>query len=611
MGILDVPQPRVDTDVPRQPLKREEPLEILERQAPRQPLEPEVRPNESFSSSSDEEGDAASDGQEMHIDAARTRSKRFMGPQDVHFQKWKRLIPEGCRPFTVVRKWHEFKMERASGNKRPDQQVNNMGYVNRFMAHCDFQDYDWKSITPTMVSRHDAELSKHFEANTLARIFKTILDFWKWARKNRYIRSAHYDRVAMYLNGFLKSTRKDIKERNSKLCVDEDENLPDPVVLQEFEQSEYVTLLRESFRASPFSLLYDMACCLIVLCSFINVPRYSVFHNIRVKDIEDAFTDDGIDYTITVPDETSRLAGCRSGKPAFITVSKDIYDDLCLYSRTLRDVFKFMDPSATIFRNRAGEPVNTNRLGKMAKLAWKKAGMKVPMSMTILRRLNYKYYGIHEERREAERVYNQLRAYFSQPTATVTSAEVSNDSVDVSNDSAEVSNASFFADTGFRVQHQESTESAKTEVESTASSTPLSLPEPQISPKPEMPALSIAPQSATKEMAHVSPASIARPMAHNSKYVPIIQFTSPAKNKRRTRLVPEKRHEIQEAYRDVILDYMMQPFRSVPIQLIRDLREGRWPELTEMQLRDIVRNMVKVQRKQDIIDNPDDYMCSE
>lgn len=608
VGMLDVPRPRVERDGPRQPLEMEEPMEILERQVRRQPLEPEVRSNASFLSSSDEEGDTDSDGQEMDIESTRTKSKRFMGPQDVHFQKWKRLIPEGCRPFTVVGKWNKFRMGRAGGSKRPDQQVNNMGYVNRFMADCDFQDFGWKSITPSMVSRHDAELSKHFKANTVARIHQSILDFWVWARNNRYIRRAHYDTVKEYLDGFLRSARKDIIE-NSKRRVDEAENLPGPEVLQEFEQSEYVTKLRESFRASPSLFLYDMACCLVLLCSFFNVARISVFHNIRFKDVENASTDDGIDYTITVPDKTSGLAGCRSGKAAFITVSKDKYDDLRLYSRTLRDIFKLVDPSATVFRNRAGKPVDTNKLGKMAKRAWTKAGMKVPMSMTILRKLTIvqgrmsapsmassiesqlchrestadQYYAIHDDRQRAQKVCSHLRAPFSKPSATVTSAEVSNDLAEVSNDS-------FFADTGFQVPHQESPV-----IESPASSAPP--PEPQGSPMPEMPQL--------------SPSPIARPMAHYSKDVPIISFTSPAKYKQRTRLDPAKRHEIQEAYREVILDYMMQPSRSVPIQLIRDVREGRWPELSEMQLRDIVRNMVKAKRKQDIIDNPDDYMHTE
>ena len=50
--------------------------------------------------------------------------------------------------------------------------------------------------------------------------------------------------------------------------------------------------------------------------------------------------------------------------------------------------------------------------------------------------------------------------------------------------------------------------------------------------------------------------------------------------------------EIREALRNVILHYMTNPFRSVPIQTVRDIRDGRFMEYDDKQLTEIVRNMV-------------------
>lgn len=105
-----------------------------------------------------------------------------------------------------------------------------------------------------------------------------------------------------------------------------------------------------------------------------------------------------------------------------------------------------------------------NKLGKMATLAWTKAGTKVPISMTILRKLTtvqgrmsdpsmaisisrqlchrksttYQCYTIHDDRQEALEVYRHLRASFFKPTVTVTSA-------------MELSTASFFSDSGLEL----------------------------------------------------------------------------------------------------------------------------------------------------------------
>lgn len=419
----------------------------------------------------------------------------------------------------------------------------------------------------------------------------------------------------------------------------------------------------------------------------------SVLHNIRFKDVDNADTDDGEEYTITIgKHETSGVAGGRSKKAAFITVSKDIYNDLLLYSRTIRDIYKYLDPTATVFRNRAGEPVTTNRIGKMAKAAWKKAGMTVNINMTILRKLCMiqgrkadpsmassiarqlchrvstadDYYAVHDDRQEAKRVYRHLKASFSKPTATVTSAEA----LHKVGDSCSFSGQSL--DTTLPAgQNATDSETIRTDNQSTITAdsdiippsitgetspeftaTPLNLypfvrlrrlkpsqisslieentdeeaaeqtaplsPEPEQtpvrqmpeqSPVRQMPVLSPAPKSAERSMPVLSSVIHRSPLqAHHSKYVSAIQFNTQPKYKVRTNLDPAKRHEIREAYQEVILEYMMLPFRSVPIDAIRFYRDGRWPELSELQLRDIVRNVVKSARREDIRNNPDDYL---
>lgn len=691
---------RLEQQLPRPPMERQAPREPRETEALVPPQVPRVRYNPVVYSS-DEEDTAASDREEVDVvmeEETETR-KRFMGPADVHFTKWQRLIPANCKPFTVVQQWHEFRVQRAGGSKKEEHQKNSMHYVNRFLAHCDFSNCNWRSVTPSMVTKHDAELARHFEAGTVSRILQTILDFWTWARNNKYLRRSHYDSVREYLEGCLRSSRKDVDIRNTQRRVEEAANLPEPDVLGKFENSEYVKKLRESFRTSPFIFLYDMACCIIVLCSFYNGPRVSVFHNLRIKDVENASTDDGLVYTLTVgKHKTSGRAGGRSKKAAFITLSKDKYLDLLLYTKTVRDVYKYIDPTAPVFRNRNGEPVSTNLLGKMAKTAWKKAGMEGSMSMTVLRKLTTvqgrktdpgmagsiarqlchrqstgdQYYAVHDDRAEAVRVYHHLKASFSKPTATITSAEAEQQLHDPFSLSGTGTNTPVEPETisESTLTEQQSILTADSDIippsdkgESLPRFTatkfninptirlrrlrpkeielgrvleepqdddapPAPLPEPPLTvqevepqhtplpppplpvPSPQMPVLSPAPQM--KEMPVLSPAlQKPQPLAHLSKYVPVVQFTPTANYKKRVRVDPAKRHEIREAYQEIILEYMMLPFRSVPMQAIRDLREGRWPELTDMQLRDMVRNMVKAQRRQDIRDNPDDYLLSE
>jgi len=62
-------------------------------------------------------------------------------------------------------------------------------------------------------------------------------------------------------------------------------------------------------------------------------------------------------------------------------------------------------------------------------------------------------------------------------------------------------------------------------------------------------------------------------------------------------LNPATRREVRDVYTEVILEYVDQPFRTPSIRTIRELREGRWPELSEQQLRELVRTLVKEERR--------------
>lgn len=120
---LGTPEPRgrEEREAPRQE-------ERMEAEAPRSPGEPQVRPinlNVVSSSSEDDASSAAPERVVMDValedDSERLSDKRFMGPEDVHFLKWQRLIPADCKPFTVVQRWHEFRIQRAGGGKKIEQ----------------------------------------------------------------------------------------------------------------------------------------------------------------------------------------------------------------------------------------------------------------------------------------------------------------------------------------------------------------------------------------------------------------------------------------------------------------------------------------------------------
>ncbi|KAL4220773.1 hypothetical protein ACF0H5_019041 [Mactra antiquata] len=371
--------------------------------------------------------------------------KRMMTLEDVSFVKWQRVIPSNCKPFIAVQRWFDFRVQRAGGNKNVEQQKNDMAYVNRFLAFCKYDDFNFRQVTTVMVSKHDIQLVKNFEAGTVKRVHQAVMDFWKWARQERYIKGVQYDSVLQYLTGCLAACRKDANIRTTERRVEEEHSLPSPSTYDEFKSSVYVKGIREKFMRMPFMHLKDMTGILIVLTSYCNGPRVSVYENIRFADIERATTDDGDLYTISVGKHKTSGMG-RGKKAAFLTVEKDIYSELKLYARTVRNVFKLIDASAQLFRGNTGQPADIKRL---AKSAWRKAGMPGEFSLTQMRKLTTvtgrktnpamageiarqlchrestadQYYAVHDDRQSAVRVYRHLKQSFSQRSATQTYAE--------------------------------------------------------------------------------------------------------------------------------------------------------------------------------------------
>lgn len=68
-------------------------------------------------------------------------------------------------------------------------------------------------------------------------------------------------------------------------------------------------------------------------------------------------------------------------------------------------------------------------------------------------------------------------------------------------------------------------------------------------------------------------------------------------SKPRKRIDNKTRNEIHDVYLEVILEFSGS-FRFVPIDVVRSMREGRWPELTDQQMKDAVQNMVKAAKRQ-------------
>ncbi|KAL4239501.1 hypothetical protein ACF0H5_000315 [Mactra antiquata] len=233
----------------------------------------------------------------------------------------------------------------------------------------------------------------------------------------------------------LAACRKDASVRTAQRRMEEEHSPLSLSSYEEFINSVYVTEIREKFMCRPYMHLKDMTGILIVLTRFCNWPHVSVNENVRFVDIERATTDDDNLYIINVGKHKTSGMG-RGKKAAFRSVNKDIYSELKLYARTVRDVFKPIDISAQLFRGNTGQRADINRL---AKSTWRKAGMPEEFSLTQMKKLTTvhlrkintamagekacqlchrestadQYYDVHDDRQSAVRVYKHLKQSFS------------------------------------------------------------------------------------------------------------------------------------------------------------------------------------------------------
>lgn len=490
----------------------------------------------------------------------------------------------------VCQQWHEFRIQRAGGNKNEDHHQENLGYVNRFLASCAFRPNKWKVVTTLKVAAHDKNLHRHYEAGTVSRILQTMLDFWRWCRNEGFIGGIHFNQVEQYICGCLSSTRKDVRRRNTARRVDEDQQLPAPDIIDKFENSPYITELKKAFKEKPAFLMYDMGCALILLCSFYNAPRPSVFKNMRLKDVDHATTEDDELFTITV----GKHKTSDTGGPAFVTVSKELYKLLRIYRKTVADTILLLDSTAPVFRTKTMTPVDSDDVNRMAKCAWKKAGMTESFNLTINRKLTTvtgrmadptmsapiarqlchnvstadRYYAVHDDRRQANKTYRHLQKSFRRSNSTVTSTLLTSETTATDANGNDSSN-----------EHRDSISEPK---RTSASPGRGNSEESDREGSPEVP-LDLVPPSPQHEVPTQTP------------FIQTLDIIKPSKS--RKRIDKKTRKEIHDVYLEVILEFS-DSFRFVPIDVIRSIREGRWPELTDQQLRDAVRNMVKAAKRQ-------------
>lgn len=550
--------------------------------------------------------------------AARTKGEdlRYMGPADVHFRKHQRLVPAGCKPFDVVQRWHDFRMLRAGGNKKKGQHVEDMGYANRFLAHCNFQNERWYSVTREMVTAHDAALVKAgFEPGTVARILTAILDFWQWVRKEGYIRRAVFDKVQQYLDGCLKSTRKDVLVRNAERRVDDDEDLPDATLYIQFEQSDYVKQLRAAFRAKPMMFLYEMTCALIVLIGKYNGPRPSMVAGMRIKDLDTAELDLKILaetgerlWSIAVPKHKT----AASGKNALIVVDQTLMDELRHYRRAVSELVKFLDVTATLIRKRDFSPATAEDITRMARAGWLACGLtnitktqirklttkvgrqKDPkMSGMIARKLGHRettadtYYAVNDDRQAAVQTYVHIREAFQEAVEKVhqrsaAMSTLSSGQVSLSSPAAPAAATASADASPVDMEVEPSSDivpdSPQASTSGTAEYTATMLPQPSSSSMPDFTDTVVPSTSSTPDVPATQWVQLKKPGKPKSKVSSAI------------------RAEIEAVYSNIIDLYSLdvnKRYRSVPISNVRDLREDRWPDLSDKQLVDMVRNMVK------------------
>ena len=350
------------------------------------------------------------------------------------------ILPSGCHVFHVVREWSEFRCQHAGGSKKPRNQDEDAGYVNRFLASISFQNGDWSKVTPENLQRHDNLLRSYLDIGTVIRIHTKLSDFLTWAKRRGFIRARPNEKVIEYVKGCLQSARKAGAQRAVKRLDEESRNLPPASAPADFATSQYVVALRARFRVHPMQYLYDMGCALMVLLTFFNGSRVPVLGNLRLIDVDRARKeDDGDNYVISV----SRHKTSATGRVAFLVVEPDIYKDILLYRKTVSDMVRLVDVRSSLFRDRGLMPITADHVGRMCRSAWKNAGMTSPFSATLMRKAATVYgresdpdaadiisrklchrkttadvwYAVHQDRRGAVSGYNVIKTAFQKRAA--------------------------------------------------------------------------------------------------------------------------------------------------------------------------------------------------
>lgn len=491
-------------------------------------------------------------------------------------------------------------MQRPGGNKRPENHQEDLGYVNRFLASCSFVPGNWKTVTPDAVKFHDQLLHQHYEAGTVSRILQTLLDFWKWCTTRGWISWLHSQQVEEYIQGCLRATRKDVRNRNTERRVDEDQALPRPQVLEQFKESTYVAEVKSLFLKNPLVYMYEMACCLLVLCSFYNAPRASVLKNIRLKDIDHATTEDDELYTITI----GKHKTSHTGKAAFVTVNKELMALLRKYRKTVTEKVLYLDSTAPLFRTKVNTPLDSDDVNRMAKRAWKKAGMTAPFNLTINRKLTTvtgrkadptmsgpiarqlchnvstadQYYAVHDDRRAASNVYRHLQSSFRQASDTATTQTSTRDQSEKTAD--ENGNPA-----SLESSHQRSDDAEVRDTDGADAADGSQLRSGDCSQTNSEADDDYVPPSPKPEPPRLMEARV---------ILRAIDATKPRKP--RVLLDAGTRAQIRDAYAEIILEFSSS-CRTIPFTVVRTFRKGRWPDLSDLQLRDIVRNMIIRERK--------------
>jgi hypothetical protein len=322
--------------------------------------------------------------------AGSTEQLKYMEQKDCCFRKYGRLIPFGFQAFDVVKEWSNF--QPAGEAKKARHQAEDIGYVNRFLAHISFQNGDWRTITAESFLNHDTQLRSYLEFGTVVRIHTKIADFLTWAKNRGFIRRRQYDRVLLYLKGCRQSAKKAGERRVVEKLEEESRNLPPVSVVYDFRKSMYVYAVRVKFREQPKLFMYDMACVLLVSCCLNNGSTVSVLSNVRLIDVDQAtkFEESGV-YHIHVPAPKCKTS--LKSKYACLVIDFELFSDLVLYRNTVSNLVQHVDLTSPLFRDRKLEGITPKCVNRMCKRAWEAAGIQYPFSTTLIRKMMIVYLG--------------------------------------------------------------------------------------------------------------------------------------------------------------------------------------------------------------------------